>query len=149
MAGTAKTDEEWMDQAREVAGEADCTRASVGAVIVRYGRLVSTGANRAPAGHPGCASALACPRGRFGFDVVPKGAPDNGGSSRCIAVHAEAFAIIRAGYLSAEGATLYVTHEPCWQCGKLIAGAGITRVVTPEGDWDVACHMILSPESAT
>lgn len=29
------------------------------------------------------------------------------------------------------GATMYVTSEPCDGCTRMIAGAGITRVVTP------------------
>jgi dCMP deaminase len=31
--------------------------------------------------------------------------------------------------VSVEGATLYATYLPCWYCFKLIANAGIRRVV--------------------
>ena len=55
-------------------------------------------------------------------------------------LHAEANAILwaaRKGY-ALEGATLYVTLEPCADCSKLIAQSGITRVMysesySPEG----------------
>jgi dCMP deaminase len=63
---------------------------------------------------------------------VPSGSNyDPEGPGRCIAVHAEANAIIYAGRDKSRGATLYSTHRPCPDCQKLIAAAGITRVVTP------------------
>ncbi|WP_052366611.1 deaminase [Geomicrobium sp. JCM 19055] len=43
-------------------------------------------------------------------------------------VHAEAAAIIKAGS-KARGATLFVSHEPCWQCRKIIIAAEIKTVV--------------------
>lgn len=47
-----------------------------------------------------------------------------------IAMHAEANAIIWAARrgVAIEGAAVYVTHEPCYECSKLIIQAGISRV---------------------
>jgi len=49
-------------------------------------------------------------------------------------VHAEANAIVsaaRAG-VRIEGAGIYVTASPCWPCFKLLANAGIARIVFGE-----------------
>ncbi len=57
------------------------------------------------------------------------------GESRCIAVHAEANAIVYAGRERTKGATIYVTDEPCYLCALIIKAAGITRVVVaPKAD---------------
>ncbi|MFD5308265.1 deoxycytidylate deaminase [Streptomyces ardesiacus] len=54
--------------------------------------------------------------------------------SNCIARHAEDNAITRARPEDLPGATLYVTREPCPACWTLIRSAGISRVVTPDGE---------------
>lgn len=49
-------------------------------------------------------------------------------------VHAEANAIVQAARngVRIDGATIYVTASPCWGCFRLVANAGITRVVFGE-----------------
>jgi dCMP deaminase len=49
-------------------------------------------------------------------------------------IHAEANAIIQAATNGTRiaGAGIYVTASPCWSCFKMIANAGITRVVFGE-----------------
>jgi dCMP deaminase len=49
-------------------------------------------------------------------------------------VHAEANAIVQAARnaVQTEGAGIYVTASPCFACFKLIANAGITRIVFGE-----------------
>ena len=53
----------------------------------------------------------------------------------CRALHAEQNAIIQAATLgqSIEGATIYVTHQPCIICAKMIINAGISRIVVRSG----------------
>lgn len=106
-----------------VATRADCERRQVGAVIVKKNRIVATGYNGAPAKQPGCKT---CPRRLSG---VEPGSSYDTGSGACVAIHAEANALLYADRDKTEGATLYVTHDPCDGCAKLIAGAGISRVV--------------------
>jgi dCMP deaminase len=50
-------------------------------------------------------------------------------------LHAEQNAIIQAATLgqSVEGATIYVTHQPCVICAKMIINAGVRRIVVKEG----------------
>lgn len=121
----------YMGFAYAAAIRADCTRRQVGAVIVLSDRVVSTGYNGAPAGKPGCLSAGACPRGQLTKGELAPGSSYDTGPGACIALHAEQNAILRAG-LECRGATLYITHEPCDGCERLIAGSGIYRVVFPD-----------------
>jgi dCMP deaminase len=158
MTGRPGWDEYFLGIARAVSARADCTRRQVGAVIVKDRRIVSTGYNGAPAGEPGCLSAGACPRGRhYVRRVVPDefklsmGIPptvavcacgetslpcqmavaEYSSYDNCIALHAETNAVVYAERSACLGATLYVTCEPCQWCSKVIAAAGIERVVTP------------------
>ena len=49
-------------------------------------------------------------------------------------VHAEANAVAQAARngVRIDAATLYVTASPCWGCFRLVANAGIVRVVFGE-----------------
>lgn len=93
-----------------------CLRASVGAIIVQEGRIISTGYVGAPSGQPDCLSS--------GCEIG-----DDGGCSRT--VHAEANAIAFAARFGTrtDGAELHCTHAPCLPCAKLIVNAGIQRFV--------------------
>lgn len=122
-------DEGYLLIAQAVAARADCTRRKVGAVVVQGDRIVATGYNGAPPGRPGCLSAGACPRGRLTAEQVPPGSSYDTGAGACIAVHAEANALLRASWADLKGATLYVTDEPCDGCRRLIDATGIARVV--------------------
>lgn len=53
----------------------------------------------------------------------------------CVAtIHAEANAIIQAAKngVSIDGGDIYITASPCWPCFKLIANAGLRRIVFGE-----------------
>lgn len=69
-----------------------------------------------------CGSGWPCPS-----SVDPGSSYD--GTGACIAVHAEANAIIYADHQKCQGATIYCTDEPCSGCLRMIDGAGIVRVV--------------------
>lgn len=112
-----------MDLAFLYGGRADCTRAQVGAILVKDKRLVSAGYNGAPSGETHCGDG-GCPRGRLSFEECPPGAD----YANCIAIHAEVNAIIYAG-VNARDCVLYVTRVPCQWCAKIIKSAGIKRVV--------------------
>lgn len=78
---------------------------------------------------PGCGT---CPRRTA--SVSPGETSYDDGPGRCVAVHAEANALLYCDREDLVGATLYVTREPCYGCQKLIDAAGIERVVTSESD---------------
>ncbi len=99
----------------QVARRSTCDRARVGAVIVKDRRILTTGYNGAPAGLPHCDD--------VGHLMV---------AGHCVrTLHAEQNAIIQAALhgVSVAGSTMYVTHQPCLNCAKMIINAGLLRVV--------------------
>ncbi len=114
----------FMDIAFMARERSTCPRLHVGAVIVKNKQIKSTGYNGSPKGLPHCDE-----DGCFMVD------------DHCRrTIHAEINAITNASPEEREGATLYVTHQPCIECQKVIISSGITRVVfakgyMPEWDW--------------
>lgn len=121
-------DSYFMGIAYAVSTRADCERRKVGAVVVKDRRIRATGYNGAPAGDPGCES---CPRRTS--DVDPGSSYDTG-PGQCVAVHAEANALLYCNREDLVGATLYLTTDPCDGCLKLIKASGISRVVWNVGE---------------
>lgn len=121
-------DQYFMEMAELTARRSTCLRRSVGAVIVKDKHIVATGYNGAPRRVEHCEEKGGCMRQQLG---VPSGQRHE----LCRAVHAEQNAIIQAATLgvSIEGSTIYVTHQPCVVCAKMIINAGITRIVVKEG----------------
>jgi dCMP deaminase len=104
----------FMNIAAEVATRSTCDRKHVGAVIVRDKTILSTGYNGSVRGLPHC-------------DDAGHMMQDN----HCVAtIHAEANALIQAARngVRLEGAEIYVTASPCWNCFKMVANAGIKGI---------------------
>ena len=130
-------DEYFMEIADIVKTRSTCLRRHVGAVIVKDNRIISTGYNGAPTGLLHCTT-IGCVRQRMN---VPSGQRHE----LCRALHAEQNAIIQAAKfgISTEGATAYITVQPCVICAKMLINAGITRVVHG-GDYpDEMAYMML------
>ncbi len=111
-------DDYFMNIAREVATRATCNRKHVGAVIVRDKTILSTGYNGSIRGLPHCDD----------DDHMME-------DGHCVrTIHAENNAIIQAAKngTAIEGANIYVTASPCWNCFKMIANAGIKRIAFGE-----------------
>jgi dCMP deaminase len=56
-------------------------------------------------------------------------------NGHCVAtIHAEANAVLQAARngVRIEGADLYTTASPCWPCFKMVANAGVKRIVYGE-----------------
>ena len=121
-------DEYFMEMAVLTAKRSTCLRRHVGAVIVKDKHVVASGYNGAPTGLSHCDELGGCLRQQLG---VPSGQRHE----LCRALHAEQNAIIQAATLgqSIEGATIYITHQPCVICAKMIINAGIRRIVVKEG----------------
>ena len=119
-------DDTFLAVAEIMSERSTCSRRKVGAVLVQDNRIVATGYNGATPGKAHCTDG-GCPRGQLSYLEVPPNADYN--LFPCVAVHAEANAIIRAGYGMAKGGTLYITCEPCQQCLNMIEAAEIGRVV--------------------
>jgi dCMP deaminase len=111
-------DRYFMNLAVQAATRSTCPRKSVGAVVVRDKAVLATGYNGSIRGLPHC-SEVGC--------LIENG--------HCVrTVHAEANAILQAARhgVRIAGADVYVTASPCWDCFKLIANAGIGRVLYGE-----------------
>ncbi len=107
-----------MSIAKVVASRSTCERKFVGAVIVRDKTILSTGYNGSIRGMPHCTDV-----GHLMED------------GHCVAtLHAETNAIIQAAKngVSIDGATIYVTASPCWNCFKTICNSGIRRIAYAE-----------------
>lgn len=115
MTGRPSWDEYFMDIARQVARRSTCPRAAVGSIIVKDRRILTTGYNGSPMGLPHCTE--------VGCLII---------DGHCVrTLHAEQNAIIQAALhgVSVNESTIYVTHQPCLNCAKMIINAGIRRVV--------------------
>lgn len=108
----------FMRLASVAASRATCPRRQVGAVIVRDRRVLSTGYNGSIAGQGHCTE--------IGCLMV------EGHCERTI--HSEANAIVQAARngVNIDGGSIYVTARPCFNCFKLIAGAGLKRIAFGE-----------------
>lgn len=63
-----------------------------------------------------------CPR-------MQEGSPSGSNYDRCIAQHAEQGALLWSDPSLRQGGTIIVNGPPCMTCAKLIASAGLRRVV--------------------
>lgn len=124
-----------MEIARTVGTRATCPRASVGAVLTRDKRILTTGYNGAPRGVPHCTEA--------GCMMV---------DGHCLrATHAEANAIVQGALhgVSLAGATAYCTHQPCAGCSKLLISAGVVRIVYQDAYPDAVASELLAAAGVT
>lgn len=136
----------WLNVAVSVSERGTCPRLRVGAVIVDAdNKIVSTGYNGAPSGHPHCSEGgcltemLPCrlcdSTGRLSTSPIGKICHQcNGigriGDVRCKrAVHAELNAILQSDPLRRKGGTIYVTHLPCPACSIAVVQADLKRIV--------------------
>lgn len=122
----------YLNIAKAVSERSTCLRRQYGAIIVKNDEIISTGYNGSPRGEENCCDCGECYRAKH---KIPHGER----YEECVAVHAEANAIISAARRDMIGATLYlygsengetINAEPCKMCERLIRNAGIDVVVT-------------------
>jgi dCMP deaminase len=116
----------FMNIATNVASRSNCLKRKVAAVIVKDGRIISTGYNGTPRNTKNCYEG-GCPR----CNAV---GPSGHGLTECFCSHGEENSIVQAAYhgISIKGSTLYTTFSPCLLCTKMIINAGIVQVVYNE-----------------
>ena len=113
----------FMTITRQVAERSTCTRAKVGAVIVRDKNILATGYNGSPAGLPHCTE--------VGCLIYTSKTPAGETEENCFrTIHAEINAIAQGAKNGAmiRDADIYVTHTPCIHCLKVLINTGIRRV---------------------
>jgi dCMP deaminase len=123
VVGRPPWDTYFMRMAELAASRSTCLRRQVGAVIVKDRMVLSTGYNDTPRGLPNC--------GDGGCARCAGDAPSGTGHDTCLCLHAEQNSVIQAAYhgVSINGGTIYVTHQPCLVCAKMILNAGLRMVV--------------------
>lgn len=116
-------DRYFMDIAEVVATRSNCMRRHVAAVIVKDGRIISTGYNGTPRGIRNCHEG-GCPR-------CASTAPAGTNLGECLCSHGEENAIVQAAYhgIAVKDSIIYTTFSPCLICSKMIINAGIREVV--------------------
>lgn len=132
-------DEYFMEMAVLTAKRSTCLRRQVGAVIVKDKHIVATGYNGAPRGVAHCDEKGGCLRQQMN---VPSGERHE----LCRALHAEQNAIIQAAVQgnSIEGASIYVTNQPCVICAKMIINAGIKKIYIKDSYPDKMAEEIIN-----
>lgn len=107
-------DQYFMKIAEQVSTRATCDRKHVGCIIVKDKNILASGYNGSISRLDHC--------DEVGHDM------ENGSCVRT--VHAEQNAIVQAAKngTSINGAYIYVNTFPCWNCFKLIANVGISKV---------------------
>ena len=113
MPDQTKLDKTYLKMCEDWAQLSHAERMKVGCLIVKDKQIISDGYNGTPTGFSNsCESSI-------GGETLPE------------VLHAESNAITKLSKStqSSEGATLYSTISPCFNCAKLIIQAGIKRVV--------------------
>jgi len=110
-----KMDLVYLEMAKVWSSNSYCERMKVGSLIIKDKSIISDGYNGSPTGF-----ANVC--------------EDENNNTLPYVLHAEANAITKLAKStqSSDGATLYVTVSPCYECSKLIIQSGIKRVVFKE-----------------
>jgi len=131
-------EEYYLEIAKKVSARSTCIRRKYGAVIVKDGRIVSTGYNGSARDEDNCCDTGKCARKELN---VPAGER----YELCVAVHAEMNAIINCSPENLKGSTIYIagfnedgsvaSAEPCMMCSRAIKNAKITKLsyVTDSG----------------
>ena len=126
MANQNRLDKTYMKMAEELSILSHAKRKKVGALVVKDAHIISEGYNGTPAGFDN-----KCERDNFNFPLYPY---QQSTRTKPEVLHAESNAITKLAKStnSSDGATLYITLSPCFECSKLIIQSGIVRVVYKE-----------------
>lgn len=100
-----------------------CLRRKVGAILVVNKRIIATGYNGPPKGLEHC-DVKGCIR-----DIQNIAHGEH--QEICRGLHAEQNALIQSALSGStcKGATIYITHQPCNVCAKMLINAEIVRIV--------------------
>lgn len=118
-------DHYFMDMAYMAATRATCPRRHVGAILVKDKKILGTAYNGSPAGAPDCyeEGCLISETVEEEHGVLVK-------KERCVrTIHAEQNLLLFTDREDRQGATVYVTDQPCWTCTNMLANSGIVEIV--------------------
>lgn len=124
MANQKELDGVYMQVAIAHAKLSKAARAKVGACMVTSNGVILAGYNGTPSGWSNtCEDIVQIAHGENAGECYTKTKPE--------VIHAELNCIMKAARegVSVQGATLYVTLQPCVQCSAMLSQAGIRRIV--------------------
>ena len=121
-------DLKWLKTAAFAAEQfSTCAKRQYLAIILDAdGFILGMGYNGSPPGMAHCSDG-ACPR-------LAENSASGSSYGNCIAVHAEANALLHTDWHQRKGGTIVVNGPPCWDCAKLISNSGLVRVVYKSDD---------------
>ena len=101
-----------------------CNYYKVGVVFVRSNRILCAGYNGPPRDEPHCVE-VGCAKEDENGNRLPAG------SGLCRGAHAEMNAIANASTegVMLDGATVYCTYSPCYDCAKILVNLGIRTFI--------------------
>tara|TARA_X000001382_G_C3163305_1_gene176975 strand:- start:204 stop:638 length:435 start_codon:yes stop_codon:yes gene_type:complete len=122
MANQDKLDERYLAMAKEWSKMSHAKRKKVGCLIVKDEQIISDGYNGTPSGF----------NNECEHDSYKNGLPIL--ITKPEVLHAESNALMKLARStnSSEGATIYCTYSPCFDCAKLIVQSGVKRFVYNE-----------------
>jgi dCMP deaminase len=106
--------------------------------VVRDKRILATGYNNVPSGIEHCTT-RGCLRDEL---AIPSGERHE----LCRGIHAEQNAVVQAARYgtSIDGASVYVTAQPCVLCAKILINAGVREIVFAGGYPDELSRSMLT-----
>lgn len=133
MSQDARARKDWdtyfMDIAYMASTRCRCHRRHVGAVLVQGKKLLGTAYNGAPSGVPDCSEAGCMIAEEYELAIVD-GQEQMVKKQRCVrTIHAEQNLLLFTDRIDREGASVYVTDQPCWTCANMLANSGVQEVV--------------------
>ena len=130
--------EAYMDIAVRISKLSTAKRLQVGAIIVKDDKIISLGYNGTPYGWDNnCEDIMFVTKAEsLGYDMLSQGYSETEKGNwtklktKDEVLHAESNAIAKLARSneSGEGATMFVTHQPCMECAKLIYQTGIKEL---------------------
>lgn len=116
-----KLDYTLMRICKEFASLSHCVSQKVACIAVKDGRIISTGINGTASGFVNCDSI---------FNEQDFNREDHHTFSETYEIHAEMNMVLYAAKngIALNGATIYCTLHPCWQCVKNLSALGIKKI---------------------
>jgi dCMP deaminase len=125
----------YMNFANMLSLKSTCRRGQAGCVVVKNGRVISTGYNGSPAGATECISREACRQKgstiniAFSFKEQPTDhLIDTDGCFDSLHAEANAFGFCAKNGIATEGSIVYLTGPPCKPCAQLMVASGVKVV---------------------
>ena len=140
MANQNKLDERYLAMAKEWSKMSHAKRKKVGCLIVKDEQIISDGYNGTPSGFNNDCEEVFYTCDERDFYRDQEWQLDKGKEkffklkTKPEVLHAESNALMKLARStnSSEGATIYCTYSPCFDCAKLIVQSGVKRFVYNE-----------------